>query len=332
MRNSTHSLLRAVSTMAALIGLSAVSFPSMAGVSIGLGYGSHGYGSFNIGYSGHHGGYNRGHYSVGYGYGGYGHRGRHRGHHSFNFSLHSYGYPRHYSPYRRHGYGYGRGYRHGYGRGYYGPYYGRSHQPYYRGHYWPSYGHYSQPHYSQPTYTYAAPRPAPPAPVTPSYYPVSDAGWKLLQAGRSIEAMHTFGREAESNPSAAVPKAGYAIAQASSGNYAKGVMAMRRAFEVDPQSIHYVEIDKELAPKMHGLIYAYEGNSNSFLNSDYAFMTAALAFLMDDYAKARNAINAARRFGDNSASAINLERLLDQYSPTTQAKQQAAPEKTDYRI
>ncbi|MCG8380010.1 MAG: hypothetical protein MI865_11130 [Proteobacteria bacterium] len=246
--------------------------------------------------------FNTGHYGHGYKYG--------------------YGHYKHYKHYKHYG-------RYGH-RSYYKKrhYYPR----YYRYHYYPKhYGYYSYPYkykrynYYRPyNYSYKYRN------YTPWYslrkdssnyinskkqnYAYSNKGdaWTTLINGYSRDALGQFGNEAQKYPNAGLPKAGFALAAASSGNLDKGIRAMRRAFQYDPNSLHQLSKDSRLQQTLDKLIAKYEyplqhkGN-----HADEAFMVAALNYLKGDYAAAKQAVAIAKKYNDNSQSFQNLQHLLN---------------------
>jgi len=252
---------------------------------INIGHGGH------HGYSGHHG--RRGHY---------GHRGyrRHFGHQRFGRSR-GYYKPR-YRVYRRYSYR---------------PYTYRNSRPNYyrRG------GYYNYPYRYNSVYGatrfgrgYSSVYNIK-VPVGPISAPVvvnnSNRGWQLLAAGRGEDARYYFGDQARLNPTDGVPKLGYALAAAVSGDFVRAEWAMRRAFNVDPASLHYVEFDEPVKAGMDQLVVNYQSRMNaSGTNAGDAFMLAALNFLGHDHRPATEYIDLAIDAGDNSASAANLKKQL----------------------
>ena len=134
-------------------------------------------------------------------------------------------------------------------------------------------------------------------------------GWKLLARGDVHSAHDFFARQAEGNPRAGRPKAGYALAAALSGDLGTGTWAMRRAFRIDPKALDYVVINARLRPKLEGLIADYRGRDMA-RGGDEAFMIAALEYLLRDYQGARRAVHQTALAGDKSVSTANLKRLL----------------------
>ncbi len=87
---------------------------------------------------------------------------------------------------------------------------------------------------------------------------------------------------------------------------------MRRAFEIDPDSIHYVTIDESLRPRIEQLIARYQTNPDRTSgNADASFMLASLHFLLGNTKSARSQADLAVAAGDRRSSTVNLERLID---------------------
>lgn len=138
-----------------------------------------------------------------------------------------------------------------------------------------------------------------------------DTGWTLLAEGKNSAALNLFARQAKNNPRQGLPKAGYALASASMGDLKTGVWAMRRAFRIDPDALHYLSIDDQLKPTVQEVIDRYESALKDDPDShDSAFMTAALAYLVRDTSAAQTSITRAINLGDDSESATNLQRRI----------------------
>lgn len=146
-----------------------------------------------------------------------------------------------------------------------------------------------------------------------SYTDTESTGWKNISQGQSDSALAIFAKEAENNPKAGIPKVGYALAAASSGNLSAGVWAMRRAFRVDPDSLHYLQLDEAGLDLINTIIEKYQYSLNqddNFLNE--AFMVSALNYLKHDYNASDTAVQHAIEKGDESTSVHNLKKLINQ--------------------
>ena len=211
---------------------------------------------------------------------------------------------RHYSNYYGH-YGY-----HKYGGHSYYPY------KYYRRHrYGYSYRRYQKYpksyFYSVPVYTQLNTKSIGNQYSTAQIVGTNSPAWPYLINGQYNEALNTFAEEAQSHPNSGVPKVGYALAIAFSGNLDRGIWAMRRAFRIDPDSLHYLELDEKGHLLIDNLIGQYSTQEND-PDLDHAFMVSALYYLKHDYAAAKISIASAQQYGDKSSSFINLQRLIDQ--------------------
>jgi hypothetical protein len=230
------------------------------------------------------------------------------------------------------GHGYGHKYGHSYGHSYGHRYYNRHHYPSYsyRHHYYPShsypYKYQKHNYYSYRPYQYSY---SPYKSYNRSYssghysgnyaksskhsntYNNSSDAWTTLANGHAKSALTQFGNEAQTYPNAGLPKAGFALAAAISGDLDKGVWAMRRAFQYDPDSLHQLAKDTRLQHTLNDLIAKYEYPlQHSGHHKDEAFMVSALNYLKGDYAAADQAAALAEKDGDRSKSFKNLQQLL----------------------
>jgi hypothetical protein len=135
--------------------------------------------------------------------------------------------------------------------------------------------------------------------------------WGMLHKGEKEIALNVFANEAQNHPNNGVPKAGYAIANALLGDLDKGVWAMRRAFRISPESLHYLKLEGQSSAVVGDLIQQYKNNLNS-QKSDSAFMIASLNYIRHEYKSADEYVKIATSEGDSSASVINLQRLIDE--------------------
>lgn len=133
----------------------------------------------------------------------------------------------------------------------------------------------------------------------------------MLVDGDYGQALSFFGREAQASPESGLPKAGYAIAVASSGDLDKGVWAMRRAFRYEPDALIPLVDKTALHPAIDELIARYEYVlQEEGIRRDEAFMVAALNYLKGEREAADAAASLAAENGDTSRSFVNLSRLL----------------------
>ena len=139
----------------------------------------------------------------------------------------------------------------------------------------------------------------------------SDRAWALLSKGEAEAARSAFASLAAASPSHRQPKAGYALAAAILGDHEKAMWAMRRAFRIDADSLHYLPVDKRLRERMQVLLqqYGYQ-ESQPEGKVDALFMRAALHYLLQEHAAAAADIDAAIAAGDTHRSARALKALL----------------------
>jgi hypothetical protein len=244
---------------------------------------------------GHYKSVRKNHYRRGY----YGHGAKHR----YGYNRHHYR-SKHYRPkgYYRHGF-YGR-----YGYGKYGYYrYPFGHRYYYRP--YPANLYYYNTY--QDDYRDSSDETGSDGSI--DYQGDYELGWNLLREDRPAEAVQAFGHYAQANPSEGMPKVGYALALADLGRLDKGIRAMRRALQENPEALAYVAIDGKLRWKVERAKGRYE-QSDQFSGNDPggSFMLAALHYLLDDMDAAQKAMERNIDSYDTSTSAKNLKRLIEE--------------------
>lgn len=187
-------------------------------------------------------------------------------------------------------------------------------------HYAKKHKRYKSPYYGKQYYKYYSPKSA----YHHSYYSKSKNysygydnyksyadPWTTLASGHYRAALKAFSYEAQSYPKAGIPKVGYALSAAASGDLATGVWAMRRAFAYDPQSLQQLKHDERLHPVIYKLKAEYEYMLKGYgRNEDAAFMLAALNYFSGNRKAARYAIKDGAHYGDRSRSLKNLKLLI----------------------
>lgn len=139
----------------------------------------------------------------------------------------------------------------------------------------------------------------------------NDKAWRLLAQGKTDTAFTYFSKAAEAEPSKGNPKIGYALAAADLGQLDKGIWAMRRALNVDPDALHYVTLNDKLDSKVRRMIDDYvKQQEYSGKQASSSFMLASLHYLRRDMASARSYINQAVRAGHVSSSTKSLQKLI----------------------
>ena len=142
-------------------------------------------------------------------------------------------------------------------------------------------------------------------------YSRSTEGWQFLSQGQSREARYFFGLQAESNPSDGVPKLGYALAAALSGDFNRAEWAMRRAFSISPESLQDVKFSGALRKELYSVMTYYEKRvAAPDNNANDAFMLAALKYIDHDEGIAMEYIEQAIDQGDLTTSATKLRDHL----------------------
>jgi len=243
------------------------------------------------------------------------------------------------------GYYYGRGYGYGYGHSYgYSPYYGHSYSGYgYRHPYGYGYSHYpvygllsipgrvisglvGYPRhdssysatnsrnvvaYNSTHNTYSPSTTSSNTPVYGTDPGVNGRGWSLLAEGHDESALTYFATAAQSHPRNSIPKVGYALSAAGSGNLSRGIWAMRRAARIDPEGMRYLQLSDAHAGRVRHLLGQYQSRIEDSHYADDAFMVAALKYLLGELNGANAALTLATQYGDTSASTRNLAHLIN---------------------
>lgn len=248
--------------------------PILLAALLGFGLVQPGFAGFSIGYYGHHG--HSGHGGHGYRYG-YGHRG-----------YGGYGYYRSYRAYPYYGYRYAR------------PYYGGNAYNY---------------SYREPAVVRIAPAREYPdhVSVAPSATSVvaDQAAWDRLAEGQHALALSQFAEAAQRQPATGLPKLGYALSAAASGNHERAVWAMRRALVTDAKALHYAPLNEQGRALVDTLSERYTDGAVAEVGiRDTAFMAAALHYIRHDNAAAERQILVAMENGDRSDSASRLDELI----------------------
>ncbi len=79
------------------------------------------------------------------------------------------------------------------------------------------------------------------------------------------------------------PKPGYSLDAAVSGDLNSGILAMRRAFQIDSESLHYINLNSATLNIIDSLIEKYQYKLKHDNNEpDEAFMISALNYLRHD--------------------------------------------------
>ena len=143
----------------------------------------------------------------------------------------------------------------------------------------------------------------------PVYTFRSNEGWDALLNGNAKLALDIFAVQSQQNLDSGIPKAGFALAAAASGELDRGARTMRKAIQIDPAALNIIPINNELELTIDLLTEEYESTLQyKQINTDNSFMVAALSYLKQDYATARNMIAVS----DHSQSANNLRKMINE--------------------
>jgi hypothetical protein len=137
-------------------------------------------------------------------------------------------------------------------------------------------------------------------------------GWDWLERGYAEKAMNIFAMQSQEDLDAGMPRVGFALAAAINGEKERGTRSMRKALEVDPDALRYINITRGLQPAVDDLSREYELLAlGDYHRPDEAFMLATLSYLQKDYETAHRVISDSIADGDYSQSTRNLKVLLD---------------------
>ncbi len=150
------------------------------------------------------------------------------------------------------------------------------------------------------------------APENASAPATSGTGWTQLADGHYSPALSVFAAEAQSHPTKGIPKVGYALSAAAGGDLQRGAWAMRRAFSVDPDGLHYIELNDSLRLQIEQLLKPYQATLDSRpQDRGAAFMVGSLHYLLGNMDLAQAAIDTAIQQGDDTAGTGNLQKLIE---------------------
>ncbi|MCX4188594.1 hypothetical protein [Methylophaga sp. OBS4] len=139
-----------------------------------------------------------------------------------------------------------------------------------------------------------------PAPIQRDDYSQIDA-WAALGNYQIDAALNAFEGQINSRPDSALPRVGYALAIALSGDIETGALAMEQALSSDVTDLHYFRADTDLELIIEELLLSYQ---------DDPLMTASLYYLQQDYIAANKSISYALRECSDCPSVRNLQGLI----------------------
>ncbi|MEQ8769969.1 MAG: hypothetical protein RIB60_05615 [Phycisphaerales bacterium] len=136
-----------------------------------------------------------------------------------------------------------------------------------------------------------------------------EAGWSLLEQGRYTSARSAFARAASYERDWGLPKIGYAIALAASGNDSSARHFMTTAFEEDP----YAALEVPYSPELDELLILLDDHYTDrairrISERDSWFMAAAFRLMLGDADAAADAAFASESVGGQSYA---LDGLFD---------------------
>ncbi len=279
--------------------------------------GYHGSLGFHSGHRGHggHSGHRYGHGGIHSGHR-YRHGGIHSGHRYRHGGIHS---GRHYSPHSRHNYSHSRNPHHSpfsfYNQpyGFFEPDFDRDSVRGYSGtiplarkrsktHDYKNYDSHESRGSENHTYSTNSTKPQ-----TQHSGQTYSSGWDYFASGEYDRAQQEFGSEAEANPQAGLPKLGYALSTALSGNLDRGVWAMNRVLRFGPEALNFIPANTQIVDKIHVLIDLYTQYKPE---GDSYFMLAALHYLLNDVEQAKHFLDKSYDAGGANQSRDNLNDLI----------------------
>ncbi|MDX1572757.1 MAG: hypothetical protein R3341_01935 [Methylophaga sp.] len=199
------------------------------------------------------------------------------------------------------------------------PHYGHQH-PHFDGyphHYRPPYRHHHNGIslgivapiiYSGTYYHGVSPRAYSPAPMTrtapmPSQNLTGQHidAWAALGNYQTNQALDSFAYQRQQNPQNAVPKVGYALATALTGETEKAARTMDLALVGDVTDLHYFQADANTQLVLDDVLVNY---------SNQPIMRAAILYLQQDYEAAEDAVSESLNHCNDCRGEQNLQHLI----------------------
>lgn len=154
----------------------------------------------------------------------------------------------------------------------------------------------------------------PSASAGPNSEAARNEGWGYLAQGDYQGAVEAFATLAYQSPRSGLPKIGYGLSNALSGNHHSAAYAIRRAFRYDPEAANYPPIGPALTEKLRSLQQHYQDESDQAAPDPEAhFMLAAISHFLHDEQIAYAAIQKAEAAGDHSLSLHNLKGMIENH-------------------
>ena len=150
-------------------------------------------------------------------------------------------------------------------------------------------------------------------------------GWTHLANGQPALAQTAFASDIAAGGSPGIARVGYSLAAADGGDLTRGVWAMRRAFEADKDMAASLMMDDEMSELAARVTRLYERRmEDNGVNSDDAFMLAAMYQLQGDPEMAMMAMDYALKANDTQISTSNLNQLIESEMSTIPMDNSAA--------
>lgn len=131
----------------------------------------------------------------------------------------------------------------------------------------------------------------------------SDA-WDALENYDIDTAQYAFESLIQHQPNAALPRVGFALSTALSGDVQTGAYAMEEALLSDIDGLRYFKADQNLQLIIEELLLSY---------STDPLMTASLLYFNQDYEAANQAVTIANNQCQQCTAVINLKALIHQH-------------------
>ncbi len=160
-----------------------------------------------------------------------------------------------------------------------------------------------------------------PATAAPGCSATPSEAWILLYNGDSASSLEAFTCLADVDPNDGLRLLGLALSAGMQGRHDDTVSAARRAVRVDPQSLSYIQGDRQLDAVFTSLLEHYEHRAiHVYGDLDALYMVAMLRYFRNELAAARYTVDIDLTLGDTDDSSRLLRRFI------AEAQEQQAPQ------
>jgi len=128
--------------------------------------------------------------------------------------------------------------------------------------------------------------------------------WDALGNYEIDTARYAFESLVKHQPNTALPRVGFALSTALSGELKTGAYMMEQALLSDVSDLHYFSADQDLQLVIEELLLSYK---------DDDLMTSSLYYLLQDYRTANQAVSIAANQCQQCTAVINLQTLINQH-------------------